>query len=143
MLMRKFYRHATDIPIGLGTRRLAAPATSSLINVGAGGICCKVDTFLPIGTSMDLSIPARNPIFEGAGVVCWCRGDEACGFEVGLSFCDSDEAFRVRMVEQVCRIERYKAEMLECEGRRLSPDVAAAEWIEKYAAAFAEDFQEG
>jgi hypothetical protein len=39
------------------------------------------------------------------------------------------------MVEQICFIEHYKNEVLETEGRALTSEQAAAEWIEKYGAA--------
>jgi hypothetical protein len=40
------------------------------------------------------------------------------------------------MVQQVCSIENYRKEQREREGRRLSTQEAAVEWIEKYAGRF-------
>jgi hypothetical protein len=40
------------------------------------------------------------------------------------------------LVEQVCHIEQYKKEVFLKEGRLLSGDEAAAEWIEKFANQF-------
>jgi hypothetical protein len=40
------------------------------------------------------------------------------------------------MVEQVCAIDRYRRQVLEQEGRTLSRDEAASEWITKYAGRF-------
>jgi hypothetical protein len=40
------------------------------------------------------------------------------------------------MVEQICHIEHYKREVAEREGRELSGQQAAKEWIAKYAASF-------
>jgi hypothetical protein len=42
------------------------------------------------------------------------------------------------MVEQICFIEHYKNEMLETQGRKLTSEQAAAEWIENYGADFPE-----
>ena len=44
--------------------------------------------------------------------------------------------FRARMVEQVCHIEQYRHEILKNEGRKLSSEAAALEWIQKYAPLF-------
>jgi hypothetical protein len=44
--------------------------------------------------------------------------------------------FRRRMEAQCCQIERYRAEVLYSEGRFLSQNEAALEWIERYAPAF-------
>jgi hypothetical protein len=40
------------------------------------------------------------------------------------------------MVEQVCHIESYKQQILKSEGRKLSPEEAAVEWVSKFAANF-------
>jgi hypothetical protein len=40
------------------------------------------------------------------------------------------------MVEQVCHIEQYKADVLKKEGRELTGEEAAKEWILKYAKDF-------
>ncbi len=37
------------------------------------------------------------------------------------------------MIEQVCYIEQYRKEVLKKEGRKLSGEEAAMEWVEKYA----------
>ena len=42
----------------------------------------------------------------------------------------------LRMVEQICHIEHYRNELLQTEGREISSEVAAKEWIEKYAHTF-------
>ena len=46
------------------------------------------------------------------------------------------EAFRARMLDQVREIGRYRQAVLKDNGRLLTPDEAALEWIERYAATF-------
>jgi hypothetical protein len=48
----------------------------------------------------------------------------------------SEEAFRLRMESQCSRIREYRLAILREDGRLLSPDEAALEWIERYAATF-------
>lgn len=43
------------------------------------------------------------------------------------------------MAAQVCRIRQYRQEVFEKEGRQLSYDEAALEWIERFAERFARD----
>ena len=58
-------------------------------------------------------------------------------FDIGVAFdADNDDAYRVRLCEQICRIEQYKRDVLLDEGRFLTSDEAAAEWIAEHAAAF-------
>jgi hypothetical protein len=40
------------------------------------------------------------------------------------------------MEAQCCQIRRYQREVIRKEGRELSPDEAALEWIERYADSF-------
>ena len=75
-----------------------------------------------------------NP-FDADGVVAWCR-PEANGYSVGVQFADASTQFGLRMVEQVCHIEHYRADVLREEGRVLTREQAAREWIELYAAEF-------
>ena len=46
------------------------------------------------------------------------------------------EAFRVRMLDQVREIGLYRQAVLKETGRLLNPEEAALEWIERYAATF-------
>jgi len=69
----------------------------------------------------------------GVGVEQTDKGDH---YDVGLRLLDPNDAFRVRMVEQVCHIEHYRNEISAREGRRLTSREAAVEWISKYSASF-------
>jgi hypothetical protein len=55
-----------------------------------------------------------------------------------VQFIDADEAYRTRMVEQVSHIEEYRRSVERLEGRELSAEEAAFEWIHRFAAHFAE-----
>jgi len=44
--------------------------------------------------------------------------------------------FRLRMIEQICQIEHYRKEVKLVEGRDLSAEEAASEWISRYASDF-------
>ena len=49
------------------------------------------------------------------------------------------DAFRLRMQNQCHRIGQYRQMVLKKTGRLLTPDEAAQEWIERYAATFDQD----
>jgi hypothetical protein len=44
--------------------------------------------------------------------------------------------FALRMVEQLCHIEQYRLEILQRDGRWLTSEAAAAEWINRFAGQF-------
>jgi len=46
------------------------------------------------------------------------------------------DPFAARMLAQITLIERYRADVLRREGRRLDSDSAALEWISRYAEHF-------
>ena len=50
----------------------------------------------------------------------------------------TQEDFLARMEAQCHQIERYRLEVLRHDGRELSRDEAALEWIERYAEGFDE-----
>ena len=100
-----------------------------------GGLCFRSKRYLEAGTKISIKIPLTTPVFEGMGVVAWCQ-PKAEQYEVGVQFIDEKTGFRARMVEQVCHIEHYKCEIREKEGRELTGEEAAIEWIRKYARDF-------
>jgi hypothetical protein len=50
-----------------------------------------------------------------------------------------EAAFRARMQDQCCLIEQYRLRAMKDEGRDLSRDEAALEWIELHAERFSQD----
>ena len=54
----------------------------------------------------------------------------------------SMDPFQGRMEDQCCQIRRYRRDISRIEGRQLSQDEAALEWIERYAESFARDHDE-
>jgi hypothetical protein len=110
-------------------------ARHNTINLSLGGLAFRCDREFALGDMVEIRIPFVSPPFEAEARVAWCTAHDG-RFESGVEFLNQDDAFMVRMVEQVCNIETYKKDVLQTEGRKLSPDQAAAEWISKYAAEF-------
>ncbi|MBD3421983.1 MAG: PilZ domain-containing protein [Chitinivibrionales bacterium] len=133
--MRRYIRHPSDIPIQYKLGDIVANSREYLNNISKGGLSFRSHSYIKKGTAISIEIPLVRPIFSTIGVVVWCTryGDN---YNVGVKFTDSETQFRIRMVEQVCHIESYKHDIERKEGRSLSGEEAAAEWINKYA----EDF---
>lgn len=133
--MRKFLRHPADIPIHCRAATPRELGDQQLRNVGQGGLCFISGKPLDPGTAIDISIRLYGSPFEAEGVVIWCRR-AASAYEVGVRFHDEQTEFAVRMVEQACHIEHYRREVSQRDGRRLSFEEAAEEWICRYAGEF-------
>jgi len=133
---RKFIRHPSDIPIEFSPADgTPAAQVGQAHDVSFGGLSFEAEHCPAPGTIIQLRIPTVKPPFETRGIVVWCRC-LAERYEVGVRFFESSDAFKARMVEQICHIEQYKRDVLAREGRKLTGAAAAREWIEKHAAKF-------
>jgi hypothetical protein len=133
--MRSYIRHPTSIPIQICASEVVPLHKMAVQNLSSGGLCFITELSMRVGALVSLLIPSLKPSYRGAGIIVWRRECAANLFEVGLRFTSDDEYFRVRMAEQVCQIEAYRQEQIMA-GRELSSELAAIEWIEKYAATF-------
>lgn len=151
--VREFIRHTVDVPLqfraiedrdhhDLGPLPDDADGGDGLTseghsrNVGFGGLAFE-SNFCPMaGQLIEVKIPTVDPPFVAKARVAWCRPDPQGGYLIGASFLDASDAFKSRMVQQVCSIENYRKEVKEREGRELTTQEASAEWIEKFAGRF-------
>jgi Tfp pilus assembly protein PilZ len=132
---RRFLRHPTEIPIeytpvGGGSKRRKR-VTKDLSH---GGLCFVSDRKARPGEMIDILIAIRPGPFEVKGRVAWCHPVKK-HFEIGVGFLSEADEFATRMVEQVCRIEGYRAQQ-RARGRLLTRQEAAMEWIERFASTF-------
>jgi hypothetical protein len=132
---RQFIRHTVHVPLEVD--RVDEPGTQIEvgINVSRGGLAFVATVCPAVGEILRLRISTVEPVFEARARVAWCR-PEAGRFLVGVEFLDSSTAFQSRMVQQVCSIENYRMDVRHREGRALTTQEAAAEWIERYAGRF-------
>lgn len=135
--MRRYIRHPSDIPIAYYAEKSKEHFRESLKNISTGGVAFRSREYIQPGSSIVVYIPVMQSPLKIPGLVVWCHKKKT-HYAVGLKFVDQESEFRMRMVEQVCHIEHYKKEILKKEGRLLSGDEAALEWIERYAKDFPE-----
>jgi hypothetical protein len=138
--LREFIRHPSSIPVELIAKECGKEATfagtNTLNNVSIGGVSCLCSSPVEKDSVVKMTIECIDPSFEIEGRVVWSKpaGDM---YEVGVQFIVCKEKlFLLRMVEQICHIEHYRNELLQKEGREISSELAATEWIEKHAANF-------
>ena len=151
--VREFIRHTVDVPLefraveGMEHSELGpipddpetpagAASEGHSRNVGFGGLAFESNFCPQVGQLIELKIPTVDPPFIARAKVAWCRADPTGGYLIGATFLDASDAFRSRMVQQVCSIENYRREVKTKEGRDLTTQEASAEWIEKFAGRF-------
>jgi c-di-GMP-binding flagellar brake protein YcgR len=134
--MRHYIRHPIDMPIEIRTEQDETPSAFQAQDISVGGLAFRSSTAVAPGAHVEIRIPYVEPAFEARARVVWCRPNRAAGYDLGIAFLDAEDAFLARMVEQICYIEDYRKTIDRLEGRHLSSEEAAVEWISKYAAQF-------
>jgi len=137
--IRKFIRHPVGVPIEVtldwAEDENDETVDQTITNVSLGGLAFVSHKPLELLERVRICIPVLNEENYLVGNVVWCE-KAGSGYEIGIEFEKSRDAFRLRMIEQICHIEHYRKEIAEQEGRELNPQEAAKEWIAKYAGEF-------
>jgi len=107
----------------------------TITNVGLGGLAFVSQKPFEILQRVRICIPLLQQDNYLVGNVVWCE-KSGKSYEIGIEFEKTRDAFRIRMIEQICHIEHYRKEVERLEGRELSAQEAAGEWISKYAGDF-------
>lgn len=133
--LQVYIRHPEEIPIELEQLSRTLPASHSTQGLG---LICHSHNMIIEGSAVELRVPFVEPSIRVSGIVNWCR-NHGPGFELGIDFDNPDATMRMRMLEQLCQIHQYRLDIRAEQGRTLSPDDAAVEWIQRYAALFPND----
>ena len=137
--IRKFIRHPSDVPIQVVLEWVGDEIDDSidetLTNVSLGGLAFVSNQALGQSQKVKVCIPVLGKDNYLIGTVAWCEKAKK-GYEIGLEFEGKRDIFRLRMIEQLCHIEHYRKEVERVEGRGLSAEAAAREWISRYAGDF-------
>jgi hypothetical protein len=141
-MMREYLRHPSNIPVDVEVIEEPGVCPAQACDVSVAGLCCQVETPVKPGCDIRFRVPSLSFDYTGLGRVVWCRrrGQQ---YQLGIEFCSGRDAYRARMVEQVCQIEAYRQQVAENEGRLLTGEEAAAEWIDRFAADFDKRFAMG
>jgi hypothetical protein len=137
--IRKFIRHPADVPLQVTLdweeEENDESIDQTITNVGLGGLAIVSQKPLEVLQRVRICIPLLQQDNYLVGNVVWCE-KSGKNYEIGIEFEKSRDAFRIRMIEQICHIEHYRKEVERLEGRELSAKEAAGEWISKYAGDF-------
>jgi hypothetical protein len=133
--MRRYVRYPSDVPIEYRVEAQPDARKERLNNVSERGLCFICTDYIPPDTAIEVKIHLVKPFVQLTGQVVWCCSIKDV-HQVGVVFEEGGNSFILRMVEQLCYIEQYKQEVLHRNGRHLTGEEAAREWIERYADAF-------
>ncbi len=110
-------------------------ADQTITNVSLGGLAFVSAKPIKVLERVRICIPVLDRDNYLVGNVVWCE-KSGSGYEIGVEFESSRDVYRLRMIEQICHIEHYRNEVARIEGRKLTAQEAAQEWIAKFAGDF-------
>lgn len=135
--LKDFIQHARRCPVRI---RKLPPwqrwryRNEALANCHTGLVVHSAQYLAP-GALLELIIPTRQQQQSFIGKVVLVRALEE-GFDLGIRFLLEQDAQRIRMVEQICRIELYLCDKKRSDGPFVSHETLTQEWIGKFAARF-------
>ncbi len=131
---REFVRHPSSIPIEVRLLN-RTDRDVHIRDISMGGLAFPYHWPIASGVPVAICVPSLvgHIDLKGRVVRCQIKPPE---WIIGIAFENNEDVFRMRIVEQICHIEAYRQQVLELEGRSISSDEAAAEWIPAHAAHF-------
>jgi Tfp pilus assembly protein PilZ len=104
---RKYPRHPVEISIDYKISGESTSKTDLTQNISFGGLCFQARSEVAPDTLLTLRFPTINPNFEVAGKVAWCSVIKG-KVEVGVQFLDENDAYRARMIEEICHLKELQ-----------------------------------
>jgi hypothetical protein len=140
---RKFIRHPLSYP--LRTRVLKQEMRSPVVrsrseNIGNGGLLFSCKTAIKEGSEVEINLTVEGRNFLLDGTVVRCDPVENGNYNVATSFNRQDEVLKVRMMEQVVRIEEFKNRLERRCNKKIDFAWVAKQWIKRYSKYFAEHY---
>jgi hypothetical protein len=136
---RAYIRHPSNVVIQVSPLSAREQLNLEINNISMGGLSFDSHVSFYKDTVVKLKIPSVKPVFKVNAIIRWCREQSNKAdrpYELGVEFLDSDDAFKVRMIEQACYIQEYRKEMQAQQGKRMTWNQASAEWIAKNGGSF-------
>lgn len=132
---RRYVRHPIRVPVAV--RHGDTELFSRVGDISEGGLSFDSPSAIPIGSTLEVELPVHHSRFKLTGTVA-ASIPQAEGFRVGVSFVETGVMFKMKLAEQVLRIDELRLTLTKERGVEVSKAEAAAVWVEQYAATFAD-----
>ncbi len=135
---RQFLRHPIKVPIKLRITGQKDTLKCQSADLSEGGLHFLWPENMAKGSLLEISIPIAEKLFKLNGRVAYSFEDAHTGlYRTGISFEGPTMSFRVKLAEEILRIQEFREETSRTVGRLISEEEAASRWIKKYAEKFA------
>lgn len=138
---RRFIRHPLCFPLSykivdkgsIGGKE----ARTSTINVGMGGLLFAAKRPVETGSVIIVKMPFEDKVFNIRARVVRCdKNPETKLNNIGVRFYRTNDAFKVKLIEQIYLISEYRDLKSMQLGRQISLEEASREWIKRYSERF-------
>ena len=148
---RAIPRHAIELPIKyrvLGKSKEATKPqpsedqTYKTKNISDSGLLFLSSEYFKMGTLLELTLPLRDKVFTLEGRVVHSSEDSATRlFRTGIYFASASSVFKVKLVDQIHQIDEYRRSLSIKEGRPVTEEEAAHQWIKEHSVEFADFYK--
>lgn len=143
---RRFIRHPMCFPLAFKVikkgvagffARESKEEYTSTINIGRGGLLFPATRPVSKSTVISIKIPFENKMFRVKAMVVHCGKDRSSGlYNIGVCFHRVEDAFKVKLIEQMYLISEYRDLRRIQLGKDISLEEASEEWIKRYSERF-------
>ena len=136
---RQYIRHPICLPLSyiVVKSTLDQNARSKTINVSLGGLLFPGRRSVEAGATIIIKMPFENKVFNIRAKVVRClKNMETKLYDIAVSFSRPQEAFKVKMIEQIYLIAEYRDLLSLQAGKEVSLEEASHKWIKRYSARF-------
>ncbi len=130
-----FIYHPKAIPFTLKKRRRTVESSPEMEKERSNlGLCFHTEKYFKPGILVEFTVMIRDDVQTFTGRVVFNRETEE-GYVTGIWLLSQSDAYRARIVEQVCHIDRY-LEKKQGDKQTIDTEREAGYWISRFAARF-------
>jgi hypothetical protein len=109
---RKYIRYPAEVSIEYKISGEKIERSDYTKNISFGGLCFHAKSYIKPGTVLTLKFPTINLNSEIVGEIVWCSGKKE-EMEIGVKFRNENDAFRARIIEEICHLKNYQRQFFE------------------------------
>ena len=135
---RQFLRHPISYPLRFEVTSEEKHEDSHTLNISKGGLLFLSRYKAKLGAIITLKLPFQNKAFKVKAKVVHIEKDKDNPrlYNIGVSFDQHSDAFKVKLIEQIYLIDEYRSLRSIELGHEMGMREASEEWIKRYSVAF-------
>src|SRR5262245_36162026 len=131
---RQYARHPIQVPLAVWPKDGTERFVSRIGDLSEGGLSFTSPNPMTKGTGVEIEFPVYDRRFTLKGAVTSCTEvTDATSYRVGLAFTSTGMSFKMKLAEQVLRINQLRRDLTRQRGTDVTIEEAGEHWVEQYA----------